>query len=132
MARNILTKAAAAGPPASDFALQNLASVQIDLGDYKSAIDTLSKLVKSKPDTTFNKYALGVAYYKSGDAPNGEKWLKDAVQSEPSNVSYMMTLGDVYINRKNGKDAHKIADQIRSISPQTAAQLDMKIKAARF
>lgn len=132
LARDVLTKAVAAGPPASDFALQNLASVQIDLGDYKNAIDTLGKLVKSKPDTTFNKYALGVAYYKSGDAPNGEKWLKDAVQSEPTNVAYMMALGDVYINRKNGKDARKIADQIRSINPQTAAQLDLKIKLARL
>ncbi|HEY2846183.1 MAG TPA: tetratricopeptide repeat protein, partial [Pyrinomonadaceae bacterium] len=110
LARDILAKAVAAGPPASDFALQNLASVQIDLGDYKSAIDSFGKLVKSKPDATFNKYALGVAYYKSGDAANGEKWLKDAVQSEPSNVSYLMALGDVYVNRKNGKDARKIAD----------------------
>ena len=132
LARDILTKAAAAGPPAEEFALQNLAATQIDLGDYKSAIDTLNKLVKSKPDTTFNKYALGVAYYKSGDAANGEKWLKDAVQSEPQNLSYLMALGDVYINRKNGKDARKIADQIRGINPQTAAQLDLKIKAARL
>ncbi|MFL6375175.1 MAG: tetratricopeptide repeat protein [Pyrinomonadaceae bacterium] len=132
LARDILTKAVAAGPPAADFALQNLASVQIDLGDYKSAIDTFGKLVKSKPDTTFNKYALGVAYYKSGDAANGEKWLRDAVQAEPANVSYMMALGDVYINRKNGKDAHRLADQIRAINPQAAAQLDLKIKLSRL
>jgi tetratricopeptide (TPR) repeat protein len=131
-ARDILTKAAAAGPPASEFALQNLASVQIDLGDYKSAIGSFNTLVKSKPDGTFNKYALGVAYYKSGDAANGEKWLKDAVQSEPSNVSYLSALGDVYINRKNGKDARKIADQIRPLSAQAAAQLDLKIKLARL
>jgi tetratricopeptide (TPR) repeat protein len=132
LARDALGKAAAAGPPAADFALQNLASVQIDLGDYRSAIDTLSKLVKSKPDAAFNKYALGVAYYKSGDAGNGEKWLKDAVQSEPQNLSYLMALGDVYINRKNGKDARKIADRVRGISPQSAAQLDFKIKASRL
>ena len=131
-ARDVLIKAVAAGPPASEFALQNLASVQIDLGDYKSAIDSFSKLVKSKPDVSFNKYALGVAYYKSGDAANGEKWLKDAVQSEPSNLSYLMALGDVYINRKNGKEARKIADQVRAISPQSAAQLDLKIKASRL
>jgi superkiller protein 3 len=132
LARDVLMKAAASGPPAEDFANQNLAAVQIDLGDYKNAIDTLNKVVKAKPDLTFSKYALGVAYYKNGDPGNAEKWLKDAVQSEPTNVSYMMSLGDVYINRKNGKDARKIADQIRSISPQNAAQLDVKIKLARL
>ena len=132
LARDILTKAVAAGPPASDFALQNLASVQIDLGDYKNAIDSFSQLVKSKPDATFNKYALGVAYYKSGDAASGEKWLKEAVQSEPSNVSYLVALGDVYVNRKNGKDARRIADQLRTLSPQNATLLDVKIKAARL
>jgi tetratricopeptide (TPR) repeat protein len=132
MARDILLKAAASGPPAEDFANQNLAAVQIDLGDYKGAINTLSKLVKAKPELTFSKYALGVAYYKSGDPSNAEKWLKDAVQSEPSNVGFLMSLGDVYINRKNGKDARKIADQLRSISPQNAAQLDAKIKLARL
>jgi tetratricopeptide (TPR) repeat protein len=132
LARDILQKAAAAGPPASDFALQNLASVQIDLGDNKGAIDTLSKLVKSRPDLSFAQYALGVAYFKSGNAADAEKAVRAAVQAEPANVNYMMALGDILINRKNGKDARKIADQMRGVSPASAAQLDTKIKIAKL
>jgi tetratricopeptide (TPR) repeat protein len=132
LARDILQKAVAAGPPASDYALQNLASVQIDLGDSKGAIETLSKLVKSRPDLAFSQYALGVAYFKSGDIANAEKAIRAAVQAEPANVNYMMALADIYINRKNGKEARKIADQIRPLSADTAAQLDAKIRLAKL
>lgn len=131
-ARAVLVTAAAAGGQISDFANQNLAAVLIDLGDFKGAIETLGKLVKSKPDLVFAKYALGVAYFKSGDAVNAEKALRDAVQADPKNVAYLVGLGDVLINRRNGKDARKIADQLRTLDTASAEQLDKKIKLSRL
>lgn len=128
IARDILQKAAAAGPPAADFALQNLAAVQIDLGDYKAAIETLSKLVGRKPDLNFARYALGVAYFKSGDFANAEKWLRAAIEREPKNIGYMMALGDTLISRKNGKEARKVVEMLRPLSADYAARLDARIK----
>jgi tetratricopeptide (TPR) repeat protein len=132
IAKEILQKAAAAGPPASDFALQNLASVQIDLGEYKGAIDTLNKLVARKPELNFARYALGVAYFKSNDLNNAEKWLREAIQNEPQNVGYMMALGDTLISRKNGKEARKVVDLLRPLNADYATRLDIKIKLAKL
>ncbi|MFN0138989.1 MAG: tetratricopeptide repeat protein [Pyrinomonadaceae bacterium] len=132
IAKEILQKAVAAGPPASDFALQNLASVQIDLGDYKGAIDTLTKLVDRKPDLNFARYALGVAYFKNNDLNNAEKWLRAAIQNEPQNIGYMMALGDTLIGRKNGKEARKIVDMLRPLSAEYATRLDRKIQLAKL
>lgn len=132
IAKGILEKAVAAGPPASDFALQNLAAVQIDLGDFKGAIDTLGKLIERKPDLNFARYALGVAHNKSGDLAGAEKWLRAAVEKEPQNVNYMMALGDTLIGRRNGKEARKVVDMMRPISAEYAVQLDTKIKLAKL
>lgn len=132
IAKGILEKAVAAGPPASDFALQNLASVQIDLGDYKGAIGTLNKLIERKPDLNFARYALGVAYFKSNDMNNAEKWLRAAIQSEPQNIGYMMALGDTLIGRKNGKEARKVVDMLRPLNAEYATRLDTKIKLAKL
>ncbi len=132
IAKDILQKAAATGPPASDFALQNLAAVQIDLGDFKGAIETLSKLIERKPDLNFARYALGVAHNKSGDLAGAEKWLRAAIQNEPQNIGYMMALGDTLIARKNGKEARKIVDMMRPLSAESALMLDTKIKLAKL
>jgi len=131
-ARELLAPIGASGGKISEFANQNLAAVQIDLGDYKGAIGLLSTLVASKPDLTFAKYALGVAYYKSGDAVNAEKELREVVSVDPRNVAYLSGLGDVLVNRRNGKDARKIADQLRTVDAKAAEQLDQKIRISRL
>lgn len=132
IAKDILQKAVAAGPPAADFALQNLASVQIDLGDYKGAIDTLTKLIDRKPDLNFARYALGVAYFKSSDFNNAEKWLRAAIQNEPQNIGYMMALGDTLIGRKDGKEARKVVEKLRPLNAEYATRLDKKIQLAKL
>ncbi len=132
MAKVELEKAVAAGPPASEFALQNLASVQIDLGEFKGAIDTLNKLIAIRPNETFSKYALGVAYNKNGDLANAEKWLRTAADAEPTNLSYLVGLADTLISRKNGKELQKIIDRIRPIDAALAANLEQRKKLLRL
>lgn len=127
-----LQKAVVAGPPASEFALQNMAAAQIDLGDNKSAIDTLTRLIAVRPDLNFSRYALGVAYNKSGDLANAEKWLREAVDKEPQNVAYLTALGDTLIARKNGKEAKKIVERIRPLNAQAAANMELRIKIAKL
>lgn len=132
LAQVALQKAVAAGPPASDFALQNLASVQIDLSDYKGAIDTLTKLTAAKPELTFAKYALGVAYNKSGDLANAEKWLRAASDAEPNNVGYLVGLADTLMSRKNSKELQKVIDRIRPLDPAMAANLEQRKKLLKL
>lgn len=126
LAKDALQKAVAAGPPAEDFALQNLASVYIDLGDNKSAIDTLNKLIRKKPDLDFAMYALGVAYFKSNDFSNAEKWFRSAIDKDPKNVVYYMALGNALISRKDGKALKTLIDRLKPIDAAAADELDKK------
>jgi|CXWL01.1.fsa_nt_gi tetratricopeptide (TPR) repeat protein len=132
LAQAALQKAVAAGGPAVEFGLQNLASVQIDLADYKGAIDTLTKLTAAKPEMNFAKYALGVAYNRSGDLVNAEKWLKIASDADPNNLGYLVGLADTLITRKNGKELQKVIDRIRPLDPAMAANLDQRKKLLRL
>ena len=131
-ARGYLEKAVAAGPPASEFAYQNLASVQIDLADYKGAIATLTNLIAIRPNESFSKYALGVAYNKSGDLANAEKWLRTASDAEPNNLGYLVGLADTLITRKNGKELQKVIDRIRPLDATLAANLEQRKKLLRL
>ena len=131
-AQVFLQKAVAAGPPASDFALQNLASVQIDLGNNKAAVDTLNKLIAARPDLDFARYALGVAYFKNNDFANADKWFRAAIDKDPKNVTYMLALGNALISRKDGKELKKLIDRLRADDPANADLLDKKRKAFRL
>jgi len=132
LAQVALQRAVDAGPPASDYALQNLASVQIDLGDFKGAIDTFSKLIEKRPSENFLKYALGVAYNKSGDLANAEKYLRIASDAEPTNVGYLIGLADTLMQRKNGKELKKVIDKIRPLDPAMAQNLDQRRQLLRL
>ncbi len=127
-----LKTAVAAGPPAEDFALQNLASVYIDLGDNKAAIDTLNNLIKKKPDLDFARYALGVAYFKSNDFVNAEKWFRASIDKDPKNVTYFMALGNALISRKDGKGLRALIDRLRPIDAVAADELDKKRQLFRM
>lgn len=131
-AKAALQKAVASGPPAEDFALQNLASVYIDLGDNRSAIDALNKLIQKKPDLDFARYALGVAYFKINDFVNAEKCFRAAIDKDPKNVVYYMALGNALISRKDGKGLKALIDKLRPIDAAAADELDRKRIAFRM
>ncbi|MEJ7624886.1 MAG: tetratricopeptide repeat protein [Pyrinomonadaceae bacterium] len=132
LAQAALQRAVESGPPASEYALQNLASVQIDLGDFKSAIDTLTKLIEKRPNETFTKYALGVAYNKSGDLASAEKWLRTVSDIEPNNVGYLIGLAETLMQRKNGKELKKIIDRLKPLDPSMAQNLDRRRQLLRL
>lgn len=131
-AKGALQKAVDAGPPASDFALQNLASVHIDLGDNTAAIEALNTLIQKRPDLDFARYALGVAYFKNNDYVNAEKWFRAAIDKDPKNVVYMMALGNALISRKDGKALKVLIEQLKLVDPAGAADLEKRRVAFRL
>jgi tetratricopeptide (TPR) repeat protein len=131
-ARKALQKAVSAGPPAEDFALQNLASVYIDLGDNKLAIETLSRLIQKKPELNFARYALGVAYFRSNDFANAEKWFRGAIDNESSNITYYMALGNALISRKDSKGLRALIERLKPLDAAAADELDKKRQAFRM
>jgi len=81
---------------------------RIDLEDRKfdSAIKNLGDAARNPPfpDTA---YYLGFAYFKSGDLPAAEKWLKEAAATDPRDSRIPYQLGLVYRQQGREDDAKK-------------------------
>ena len=78
-----------------------LGRINLEHGDFKSAIQNLSKAVV-KPPFPDTAYYLGFAYFKQGNLPAAEKWLKEAARVNPRDSRTQYQLGFVY--RKEGRD----------------------------
>ncbi len=76
---------------------------RLDIEDlhFASAIKNLS-LAIAKPPFPDTSYYLGFAYFKRGDLPNAEKWLKEAAKLNPRDSRIPYQLGFVY--RKEGRE----------------------------
>ncbi|MBZ5720216.1 MAG: tetratricopeptide repeat protein [Acidobacteriia bacterium] len=90
---------------------------RLDLEDrnFESAIRLLTEAAANPPfpDTA---YYLGFAYFKQGDLPAAEKWLKEAAQLNPQDARIRFQLGSVY--RKEGREeeaakALALSDELR-------------------
>jgi tetratricopeptide (TPR) repeat protein len=132
LAKEKLLAAAATNPPFIDSILQNLGSVQNDLGDYTGAIENFKKVVDKQPDWTFTKYALGSAYFLSGDYDGAEKSFRAAVDKDPNYTEALCSLGIVYVKRKNSKEANKVLAELRTKDPSAAARLEQEMRLAKF
>jgi len=76
---------------------------RLDLDDhqYAGAIRSL-KLAAAKPPFPDTAYFLGYAYFKQGDLPAAEKWLREASRLTPRDARVPYQLGLVY--RKLGRE----------------------------
>jgi Flp pilus assembly protein TadD len=76
---------------------------RLDLDDHKyaSAVRNL-KLAAAKPPFPDTVYFLGYAYFKQGDLPAAEKWLREASRLTPRDARVPYQLGLVY--RKQGRE----------------------------
>jgi tetratricopeptide (TPR) repeat protein len=81
---------------------------RLDLEDRKfdSAIKNLGDAATNPPfpDTA---YYLGFAYFKKGDLPAAEKWLKEAASTDPRDSRIPYQLGLVYRQQGREDDAKK-------------------------
>jgi len=77
-----------------------LGRIDLEERHYQSAIENLSKAA-AKPPFPDTAFYLGLAYLKSGDEPNAEKWLKEAVRVNPGDSRSVYQLASLY--RKQGR-----------------------------
>lgn len=81
--------------------LYYLGRIDVEEGKFSSAIANFSKAM-SKPPFADTPYYLGFAYFKQGDLDSAEKWLKQAVETNPQDARMQYQLGLVY--RKQGRE----------------------------
>jgi protein O-GlcNAc transferase len=75
--------------------LYYLGRLDLDDHNFESAIRNLSEAA-AKPPFPDTSYYLGFAYFKHGDFPAAEKWLKDAAEANPRDARIPYQLGLVY------------------------------------
>ncbi|MEO7539023.1 MAG: tetratricopeptide repeat protein [Pyrinomonadaceae bacterium] len=133
LAKATLQKALAVASPAIvDGILQNLGAVQIDLGEFPAAIESLKPVVEKQPEWNFSRYALGTAYFKVNDFDNAAKTFRALIDKDPKNVAALSSLGYVEIKRKNGKEVKRIVEMLRPLSPGDALKLEQSAKLAKI
>lgn len=132
LAKAALDKALTGSPEVVEYALQNMAAVQIDMGDQDGAIDTLSKLIRARPQENYLRYQLGVAYFKKNDFASSERSFREALEIDPNYVFALTGLGEALIGRRNGKEVKKVIDRLKPLDPAAADRLELKLRVARL
>ncbi len=89
--------------------------LDLDARNFEGAIRNLSQAA-AKPPFPDTAYYLGYAYFKQGDLPAAEKWLKEAAQLNQRDARIPYQLGLVY--RKQGREeeatkALALSEQLR-------------------
>jgi tetratricopeptide (TPR) repeat protein len=96
--------------------LYYLGRLDLDNLDFAGAIKNLNKAA-AKPPFPDTAYYLGYAYFKQGDLPNAERWLKEAARLNPRDSRIPYQLGFIY--RKQGleekaKKSMALSQQLRA------------------
>ena len=63
-------------------------------GDFKGAVDKLSKAVEIDPKSDHAQYCLAASYARLGDAPEATRLLKRAITTDPYNRVLALTDSD--------------------------------------
>jgi Flp pilus assembly protein TadD len=95
--------------------LYYLGRLDVEDRNFEGAIQNLGKAA-AKPPFPDTAYYLGFAYFKHGDLPPAEKWLKEAARLNPSDSRVLYQLGFVYRKEGHEEDARETlaaSDELR-------------------
>ncbi|HEX5170237.1 MAG TPA: tetratricopeptide repeat protein [Cyclobacteriaceae bacterium] len=77
----------------------NYFNVLLDLGKYDEAKDYLRKLLKKEPSNLQYKLDLAVIYVRSEELSKADKYIKDIIADNKSNVQAIKTMSDYLSSR---------------------------------
>src|SRR4051795_12638947 len=66
-------------------------------GDSAAAIREFSEAVRQRPEWSLAHYALGAAYFDSGDTTHGQIELRRAIELDPKNAAARRYLGGILL-----------------------------------
>ena len=105
---------------------------RLDLDDRKftDAVRNLSQ-AEAKPPFPDTSYYLGYAYFKQGDLPAAEKWLKEAAQLNPRDARIPYQLGLVYRKLGREEDATKALAVSEELRKRDSNESQLRIECAQ-
>jgi len=87
-----------------------------DLGQYDQAMAVIQRTLELNPDFGLAHELLGSVYEREGNLPSSVAEWQKAAELSPNNPSVLAALGHVYALAGNLSEAHKTADQLKTIS----------------
>ena len=105
---------------------------RLDLDDrhFDDAIRNLT-LAAAKPPFPDTSYYLGYAYFKQGDLPAAEKWLKEATQLNPRDARIPYQLGLVYRRQGHEEEATKALAVSEELRKRDSSESQLRIECAQ-
>lgn len=120
-ARVNLQKAVAADSRYLNAPMVNLGMALNDLGDYKSAIDVLGRVVQREPKWIFAINELGVSYLLNKDYKNAIDRFKTVIGRDDKYAAAWFNLGKAQYANGNIGEAKKAYDRLRKIGANVLA-----------
>lgn len=98
-------------------------------GEYEEAIPYLKTAIESEPNYAGVLVELGYSYYKTGKDTSAIDYLNKAINLNNKNISALYYLSMVYVKQKNKEKALQMLDQLKSLAPKYAEELQKKVDA---
>ncbi len=117
--------------PTNPWAFKELAMIEVEQGDTKSATRLLRRGIKNNPDAPELYAALGRVYLQSGDARNALLVLKQAAALDPQNGTYHFQLARAYRAAGRHAKAEEEMNQTRALATGgTSGQMELLSRGA--
>ena len=110
--------------------LYYLGRLDLDDRNFDGAVKNLAKAA-AKPPFPDTAYYLGFAYFKQGDLPSAEQWLKQAMVATPRDARVPYQLGQVLRKLGREEEAQKILAQSSDQRQRDAAESQLRVECAQ-
>ncbi|WP_102797884.1 XrtA/PEP-CTERM system TPR-repeat protein PrsT [Bowmanella denitrificans] len=104
-------------------ALNNMANIQVELGQYTDALVYAEKAHEVAPKMPEILDTLGWSLYKSGEFPAAQNRLEEALSVSPNNTAIQLHLAEVLISRSEHIKARMLLNKINAVSDKERAAL---------
>lgn len=115
--------------PVNKNALYNLGVLYAEIKEYEKAILYFEKYLQIEPDSPVVYSSIGILYQKLNRLGEAELYLKKAQQMDGDFIIPLVTLAEIYENKKEYKKVLEIYEKLLEVFPEDA---ELFIKAAGF
>ena len=105
--------------------LKKLGDIYIKEGNLEESVAVLQKLIKLDPDNKKRYYFLMAKLYTYADQDKkAEEILKKAYKENPSDIDYLIYIGDLYYSKGNLKEAERAYEEALKKTPNNIKLLE--------
>jgi len=102
-----------------------------EMGNVEEAVTYLGRAAAGMPERGRIQYNWGLALQGVGRLAEAERPLRRAVDLEPSNVDFLLALGDHYLRRGQPRRAVEVADRLMQAAPANPVGQQLRAAAER-